>query len=232
MTLAVGYVRASTATQVDSAAIQEQAIREHCTRQGLTLIRIIVDAATSGTIPLRRRVGGALLTRMCQRGDCEAIVALRLDRLFRGAGDAMERTADWTGAGVALHLLDFGGMSLSTGTAAGRAFIGMLAVFAEFERALTSERTSDAIAWRRSQGMVVSGAPPYGFEHEDGRVNTCTAEQVVCGEVVQMRRDGMTFRAIQTELWDCGIRNRVGGRMSLGTIHGIINREENHAQSS
>ena len=51
---------------------------------------------------------------------------------------------------MALKVLD---QSIDTGTAAGKAMLQMLAVFAEFETAIRSERQMDGIAKAKAKGV-------------------------------------------------------------------------------
>jgi DNA invertase Pin-like site-specific DNA recombinase len=57
---AIGYVRVSTAKQVDGHSLEAQtaAIRAYCASRGLELVDIVVDAAESGRTPLAERDGG------------------------------------------------------------------------------------------------------------------------------------------------------------------------------
>ena len=70
------------------------------------------------------------------------IVALKLDRLFRDAADALHQSRAWDKAEIALHLVDMGGQSLNTASAMGRFFLNMMAGVAELERNLIAERTT------------------------------------------------------------------------------------------
>lgn len=77
-------------------------------------------------------------------------MALKLDRLFRDAEDALHQTKAWDKAGIALHLVDMGGQTLNTATAMGRFFLNMMAGFAELERNLIAERTATALAHKKT----------------------------------------------------------------------------------
>ena len=71
-------------------------------------------------------------------GPCTAVVAAKLDRLFRDAADCLNMSRRWDDAEVGLHLIDMG---IDTRSAMGRAFLTMAAGFAELERNLIGERT-------------------------------------------------------------------------------------------
>jgi len=79
--------------------------------------------------------------RALRKGDVLTIT--RIDRLARSATDLLNIVRDLGKRGAELKVLD---QSIDTGTPAGRAMLQMLAVFAEFETAIRSERQMDGIA--------------------------------------------------------------------------------------
>ena len=68
--------------------------------------------------------------------------------------------------GINIYVLNFAGRRLDLTTASGRAFVGVLAVFAELESGLVSERTKEAMAHLKESGMAYHGWPP-GPTHID-----------------------------------------------------------------
>ena len=88
-------------------------------------------------------------------------------------------------------------MSLSeridTTTAAGKMVFRMLAVLAEFERDLVSERTTAALAHMKANGLRV-GTVPYGHAIADDGTTLVSieAEQAIIADIRAMRSRGMT----------------------------------------
>jgi DNA invertase Pin-like site-specific DNA recombinase len=96
-----GYCRVSTARQAsegESLEVQRRQIEGYALMHGLTLDEIVVEEGVSGAIPvIERAAGGALFAKLAQ-GD--AIVAPKLDRLFRSALDALTVVEDLRKRGV------------------------------------------------------------------------------------------------------------------------------------
>jgi hypothetical protein len=114
---AVGYVRVSTEEQVRggvSLDAQEERVRAYCTMSGLELVSTIREEGISGGKHLDIRPGGKQLVSLVAWKKVEHVVALKLDRIFRDAEDALRQTKAWDKAGVALHLVDMGGQTLQT----------------------------------------------------------------------------------------------------------------------
>lgn len=101
-------------------------------------------------------------------------------------------------------------MSLSeridTTTAAGKMVFRMLAVLAEFERDLVSERTTAALAHKASRGERV-GEIPFGWTLGADGVTLAEnpAEQAILADIHALRADGWTYRAIAAELTGRGV---------------------------
>ncbi len=122
---AVGYVRVSTDQQADHGIgleTQLESLRAYALIHKLNLVEIISDEGISGTIPLKDRAGGARLTDMLGR-KVRHVVALKLDRLFRNAADALAQTELWDRQGITVHLIDVGGTSINSSSAVGRMFL-------------------------------------------------------------------------------------------------------------
>ena len=71
------------------------------------------------------------------------LIVTRIDRLARSMKDLQDIVHELKGRGVALRATE---QAVDTGTAAGKAFLDMLGVFAEFETNLRRERQLEGIA--------------------------------------------------------------------------------------
>lgn len=210
----VGYIRVSTAGQRDegiSLDAQRERIQAYCVMHGLALLDIVEDAGVSATTPLNERRGGANVVAMVEARQVSGVVAAKLDRLFRNATDCKETVASWDKAGVALHLLDFGGVSVDTHTPMGKFFLHMAAGFAELERDLISDRTKTALASKRAKGERV-GTIPYGYHMSpDGEhLEPNPKEQATVGRAKALRGQGLTLRAVAAALATEGHQGRTG----------------------
>ena len=228
---AIGYTRCSTHEQADSGLgldVQTERIRAYCTLKGLGLLDIITDAGVSGGRPLASREGGQRLLDAIRKRKADAVVMLKLDRMFRNAGDCLNTVEKWDKAGVALHVVDLGGNAIDTTSAAGRFMLVVLAGAAEMERNLTRERTRSAMAIKRANGQRV-GAVPYGSDVADDGVTLVPneAEQAVIQDIRAMRSRGMTLERIAEALTERGVPTKTGksNRWTHQAIARIISRE-------
>ena len=132
----------------------------------------------------------------------------KLDRLSRSMIDftALMGTAQkqhW-----ALVALD---CAVDTSTPTGEAMANMLATFAQFERRLISQRTRDALAVKRANGVRL-GRPP-------------AVAPAVVRRIQRQRQRGDSLRAIAASLNQDNVPTAQGGaQWYAATVRGILAR--------
>ena len=225
---AIAYIRVSTEEQANegvSIAAQEEKVRAYATLRSLKLVDVVIDAGVSAGKPLADREGGRRVLEAIRSKKATAVVAVKLDRVFRDAADCLTVTREWDKRGVSFHILDMGGQSIDTATAMGRMFLTMAAGFAELERNLIRERTSTALQHKKSKGEYV-GEVPFGSDlAADGRTLTPNAtEQEAIGLMRELRTRGLSYRAIAAQLETAGVRPKKGNRWIHTAVRSILMR--------
>lgn len=207
MDKAVAYIRASTGKQEISPELQLAQIKTYCTLKRLDLVEVIAESV-SAKILLSKRPQGGKLARLVERG-IRHVIAIKLDRLFRDAIDALTTTQEWDNAGVELHLTEQ--PIFNTGGSMGRFVLTMFAGFAELERNMISERTSAALGMKRKKGEKTGGTVPYGFSVKDGLLTLDPSEQTILGRLKSLREAGMSYSRIANEMNAEAIPSKTGG---------------------
>jgi len=224
MKKAACYLRVSTQEQSAngvSLEAQEERLRAYCALAGLDAAAIIREEGVSGAKPLAVRPGGTELLALVSASKIGHIVALKLDRLFRDAADALHQSRAFDKAGIALHLVDMGGQSLNTASAMGRFFLNMMAGVAELERNLIAERTGLALAHKKAHREVYAPTP-YGFDREGSILIENPAELEVVARIKEWRAQGWSLRKIARELNETGTPAKNGGRWHPGTVKYLL----------
>ena len=153
------------------------------------------------------------------------VVALKLDRLFRDAQDALFQTRNWDHAGIALHLVDVGGQSVNTNSPMGRMMLTVMAGLAELERNLIAERTAVALGHKKSH-LQVYGPVPYGFERKGDLLVMLDAEQAVIEQMRVWRGGGTSLRQIAALLNEKGVQTKAGGRQwYASTVQKVLDND-------
>jgi DNA invertase Pin-like site-specific DNA recombinase len=224
MEKAVCYIRVSTqeqAVQGVSLEAQEERLRAYCHMVGLTIEALVKEGGVSASKALSDRPGGSELLSMVGKGKVGHVVALKLDRLFRDAADALNQTRIWDKAGIALHLVDMGGQTLNTASAMGRFFLNMMAGVAELERNLIAERTEMALAHKKSH-LEVYSPTPYGYDREGGNLTVNQHELKAIAKIREWRLQGWSLRKIAQELTRLNIPTKRGGKWYGRTVKYLL----------
>jgi DNA invertase Pin-like site-specific DNA recombinase len=141
----IGYARVSTDDQ--KLTIQMEALdKDGCA--------IVFEEKRTGTKRGGERKQLELALKVLTPGD--TLVITRLDRLGRSLRDLANIVHEIEAAGANLRVIE---QSVDTGTSAGRAFFGMLAVFAQFETDVRRERQAEGIAKAKKEGVYTGGKP-------------------------------------------------------------------------
>ncbi len=225
--LAGGYIRVSTGRQAQegiSLEHQRDVIESYCKLHGLKLHHVVVDAGNSAyKQPLDRRTEGMRIMEMIDERQVGAVVALRLDRLFRSIQDCINSVMAWDKAGVALHLVSMGGLSVDTSTPMGRMLITLMAGFAEMESFQKAERARDAWEYKMARGERLGGKPPFGYRLEGHRPVPVEAEQLAIDRIVNLSQQGISVAMICRNLEREGHEPR-GSRWHSKTVVRILGR--------
>ena len=139
-----GYARVSTTHQ--DLSIQQDALKA----AGCSVIRA---EKVSGSSRKNREQLNAML-EFLREGD--VLVVTRIDRLARSIKDLQDIVHLLKSKGVDLKATE---QPIDTSTAAGKAFLDMLGVFAEFETNLRRERQAEGIAKAKARGVYKGRKP-------------------------------------------------------------------------
>ena len=205
-TRAIGYVRVSTGEQGESGLglrAQEASIRLACEQRGWELVELREEVKSASRADNRPVLGGVLAA--LRRGDADAVVVAKLDRLSRSVVDAGRLLEKARKHGFNIVALDLG-LDLSTPT--GELVANVLAAVAQWERRMIGVRTSEALRVKMADGWT---SPSW-----EERV-----PQAVRRRIVKMASAGISQRAIVDRLNADGVP-AIGGRWHRGTIIRVL----------
>jgi site-specific DNA recombinase len=222
-TRAVGYVRVSTEHQADrgvSLDAQTDRIRAMATVKAVELSEVIVDAGESAK-DLKRPGMQRLLELVGQR-QVDTVIVVKLDRLTRSVKNLWELLEAFERRGVALVSVE---EALDTATAAGRLVLNVMASVGQWEREAIGERTRTALRFKKARGERV-GTVPFGYRvAEDGKhLVEDEGERRVLEFIHARRAEGLSLRAIATELECRGYRTRSGARWMPQYVAALVGR--------
>ncbi len=202
----VGYVRVSTDEQAVSGlglAAQRAAIEAECARRGWSLVTIHEDALSGKNLD---RPGMTAALAAVESGAASTIVVAKLDRLSRSLVDFASLMARAQASQWNLVALDLG---IDLASAAGEFMANVMASAAQWERRIIGQRTKDALAVKRAQGVRL------------GRPQMVAAELVA--RIRAAHHAGAGWSALARQLNAEGVPTAHGGSMWYpSTVRAIV----------
>lgn len=203
------YVRVSSERQANEAhySIPEQIdrLKSYCKAKEWNVYKIYTDGGQSGAYldrpALNELVKDATLKKY------NMVLVYKLDRLSRRQKDTLHLIEDV----FMENDIDFTSVveNLDTSTPTGRAFIGLLSVFAQLEREQIQERMKMGKAGRAKKGKYHAGGTiPIGYNYENGNLIINEYEAMQVRLVFDLRSQGYDIRAIERYMQEHGYKHK------------------------
>ncbi len=168
------------------------------------------DEGISGGKGVAHRPGLAAAIDAIERGEAAGLLAAKLDRVSRSVLDTASLMEQARLGGWELVTCD---LAIDTSTPAGEATASMMAVFSQLERRLISQRTREALAVKRAQGVRL------------GRPSTLPRE--VVERIVDAKARGDSLRTIADGLTGEGVPTAQGGaKWHASTVKAVLEGQD------
>jgi len=210
---AIAYTRVSTASQGRSGLgleAQQAALARFAEAVGFNLLETFSEVETGkGSDALDRRPQLAEALKLAKRHEAPIIVA-KLDRLSRDVHFI---------SGLMAHKTPF--IVAELGADADPFMLHLYAALAEKERRLISQRTRDALAAKKAQGVKLGGLNAKGVANREEAKARAEALRPVFAELA-----GKAANAIAAELNKRGVATPTGSPWSAKTVIRVQRRLE------
>ncbi|QJU54523.1 recombinase family protein [Herbiconiux sp. KACC 21604] len=133
-------------------------------KPGWEVVDIYDDNNVSASKARGPKTKWSAMLRAVEAGELDAVVATRIDRVFRRMEDWMLFKGTDTADDDARVFLVFSDSGLDTSTPYGKLMVGLLTEIAQFEIAMKDERLLPYKAARREAGHPTPGKAPYGYQ--------------------------------------------------------------------
>ncbi|QIA23645.1 recombinase family protein [Mesorhizobium sp. AA22] len=179
------YLRVSTDQQTTDR--QERELREVADRTRWEIVQVYRDHGVSGAKGRDKRPAFDALCKDAARRRFDVVMAWSVDRLGRSLQGLVAFLSDLHALRVDLFLHQQG---IDTTTPAGKAMFQMMGVFAEFERAMISERVKSGLNMARAKGRKlgrprVSKVTEEAIARDHGSVRALAAKHHVSVGTIQ-----------------------------------------------
>lgn len=229
-----GYCRVSTNAQCadgNSLATQKTLIEQYIARAKLVgAVKFVTDVDSASKIKTAQRAGWSAMTMT--PGD--AVVAVRMDRIFRSTADAATTIDSLQKQKVELHFCEQG--IVGNGSTQNLTF-NLLASVAQFESELKSARISEVKKHMKSAGLFLGGTRETGTTRGEGKKLQTNCDDVKILKIIaqfKKKRDAelleskrkragvFTLKNLQKKIKRASSSD-ISGRWSEGFLWGLVN---------
>ena len=221
---AYAYIRVSTEEQVQNYSLdsQERAIRDFCDRLGIELVHIFREEGESAKTANRTALKALReKCRFARRDGINHVIIFKTDRLARNIQDFLTISEEFANNGVTL-LSPYEAFDLS---AAGKLNTNMLAVIAQYDNDMRSERTITGMKEALSRGRWV-WQPVLGYNKGESLDDSSLIQDEVMAPLIlqgfKKVAQGEPKEAVLKELNTLGLRTRSGKKVSKQTFNSIL----------
>jgi DNA invertase Pin-like site-specific DNA recombinase len=177
-----------------------------------------------------RDAGRELMTTLRSR---DTVIVARLDRLSRSFIGFAQILDTWTKLNVGIHLCDMPGGHFDPDNPMSEMMIGILIVFANYERRLISQRTKEGLQARKQRGERYCRWAEYGWRWEKRYDSTLRkdvnvkvaddGERAIMAKCVELRAAGCSLDKIRQYLnYEMKARTRLGGHWTTSRVAFLV----------
>ena len=226
MNKAILYTRFSPRRNGDtceSIETQLEFCRRFCTHNSYSIMTEFQDRSVSGADEDRPVLWDAI--ESLKRG--YALIVYKFDRLARNAFLAYTIERECQKRGAKIISASGEGTIEQSMSPEERLKIGMLRLFAEYERNIIAARTKTAMLRHQANGRRMSKEPPFGFMTDPSspaHLIPNPMEQNIISHIGNLRDTGESYRGICRQLESEGLRCRNNHRWHHTTVKNILLR--------
>lgn len=195
MKLKIAYIRVSTDKQAEKGNgldVQQEKISQYFSVYNpIDELTFMVDDGYSATTLKRPKIQE--LIKMVKNNEVQEVYIHKLDRISRSVIDVYSLLKIFVEHDVTLiSVMD----RLDISTAAGRMIVGILAIIAQWESEIISERTADCMRSKAKDGEYPYGLPPFGYHKINKRLVIKEEEAKTLRELYDMAISGSSIPEI------------------------------------
>ena len=205
------YARVSTDDKGQDNETQLMHLREEARRRGYDIVKEYTDESSGKTV--KGRVGYQSMMSDAKKRRFDVVMAYKLDRFHRNTLECLTFVNEIATMDVELVVTS---QNIDTTTAAGRAMMQMIAVFAELESANTSERVKIGLERAKAQGKVCHRKKTKLSQYQIEKARAILAENPGISErALAAQFNGISRSTLINRLREAGVlesRTQSGGK--------------------
>ena len=208
----------------DSIEVQVEKCREWCHQQGIPILGIYADEATSGMKETRPQYENMMM--QLRQGIGDTVVIYDQSRMFRKMTAWFAFRDELTAMGVKVISVTQPMIGKDLRDPTNFLTEGSMALFNQIWALQSRQKTMEKMRFMARNGQHTGGKPALGYYVKDGRLEICEEEANVVRRIFQEYADGKSYREIIAGLNRDGLKTKRGNAFGSNSLHDLLHNEK------
>ena len=208
----------------DSIEVQVQKCTEWCHKNGVPILGIYADEATSGMKDSRPRYEEMM--RQLRQGIGDMVVIYDQSRTFRKMTAWFAFRDELTAMGVQVISVTQPMIGKDLRDPTNFLTEGSMALFNQIWALQSRQKTMEKMRFMARNGQHTGGKPALGYVVKDGRLEICEEEAAVVRRIFQEYADGRSYQQIIAGLNRDGLKTKRGNAFGSNSLHDLLHNEK------
>lgn len=208
----------------DSIEVQVDKCTEWCRDNGLPILGIFADEATSGMKDTRPQYEAMM--QQLRLGFADTVVIYDQSRMFRKMTAWFAFRDELTAMGVRVVCVTQPMIGKDLRDPTNFLTEGSMALFNQIWALQTRQKVMEKMRFMARNGQHTGGMPALGYVVEDGRLAICEEEAVTVRRIFTEYAAGKSYRQIIEGLNADGIRTKRGNTFGANSLHDLLHNEK------
>ena len=208
----------------DSIEVQVEKCREWCHQQGIPILGIYADEATSGMKETRPQYENMMM--QLRQGIGDTVVIYDQSRMFRKMTAWFAFRDELTAMGVKVISVTQPMIGKDLRDPTNFLTEGSMALFNQIWALQSRQKTMEKMRFMARNGQHTGGKPALGYYVNEGRLEICEEEAKVVRRIFQEYADGKSYREIIAGLNRDGLKTKRGNAFGSNSLHDLLHNEK------
>ena len=208
----------------DSIEVQVSKCTEWCRDNGLPILGIFADEATSGMKDTRPQYEAMM--QQLRQGFADTVVIYDQSRMFRKMTAWFSFRDELSAMGVRVISVTQPAIGKDLRDPMNFVTEGSIALFNQMHALITRQKVMEKMRFMARNGQHTGGMPALGYVVEDGRLVICEEEAATVRRIFAEYAAGKSYRQIIEGLNADGIRTKRGNTFGANSLHDLLHNEK------
>lgn len=208
----------------DSIEVQVEKCTRWCNQNGMPVLGVFADEATSGMKDTRTRYEAMM--EQLRMGLADTVVIYDQSRMFRKMTAWFSFRDQLASMGVTVVSVTQPAIGKDLRDPMNFVTEGSMALFNQMHALITRQKVMEKMRFMARNGQHTGGKPALGYEIRDGKLVICEPEAAVVRRIFREYAEGHSYREIIEGLNRDNLKTRNGNTFGSNSLHDLLKNEK------